>query len=170
MIKRCALAGLCSVMASSVAMAAVDPLAPNFLVFLADDQGYGEVSAMRQAIPNLNNNITTPNIDKLMATGIRFTNFYSNAECAVSRCSLMTGKHSGHGTIRGNKGGYLKANDPTFLETLQTFGYKTYCQGKHHLNGNQRFRDNLPSAPWNLGCERYYGGEDSGWRYPTGEP
>ncbi|CAM9396576.1 unnamed protein product [Phaeothamnion confervicola] len=135
---------------------------------LADDQGYAAVSAMRKDYPGLNSNISTPRIDNLMATGIRFTNFYANAECSVSRGALMTGKHSGHATIRGNNGGYLKPNDPTFFQTLQQFGYTTYCQGKWHVNDRSTtFASNPDSAPWQKGCERFYGGENSGWRYPT---
>ncbi len=66
---------------------------------MADDLGYGDVGCYGQQ------KTTTPNIDKLAATGMRFTQFYSGTTvCAPSRASLMTGQHTGHTPIRGNRG------------------------------------------------------------------
>ncbi|CAM9372481.1 unnamed protein product [Phaeothamnion confervicola] len=146
---------------------AVSGQRPNVLFLLSDDLGYGEVGAMRQGHANLNTNISTPNIDLLMASGIRFTNFYANAECSVSRGSLMTGKHSGHATIRNNNGPSLGPADATFVETLAANGYKTSCIGKWHLVGQSNMRSNPAGAPWNKGCQRAFIPEDSGWMYPT---
>ena len=70
---------------------------PNIIYILADDLGYGELGCYGQK------KIETPNIDRLAASGIRFTQHYSGAPvCAPSRCALMTGLHSGHMQIRGN--------------------------------------------------------------------
>ena len=70
---------------------------PNIIFILADDLGYGELGCYGQKY------IETPNLDKLAATGMRFTQFYSGAPvCAPSRCVLLTGKHMGHSFIRGN--------------------------------------------------------------------
>src|SRR3954451_8221675 len=70
---------------------------PNIIFILCDDLGYGDVGAYGQK------KIRTPNIDRLAAEGIRFTQHYANAVCAPARCMLMTGKHPGHGIVRDNR-------------------------------------------------------------------
>ena len=77
---------------------------PNIVFILADDLGYGELGCYGQEL------IHTPNVDKLAAEGMRFTNFYSGSPvCAPSRCVLLTGLHTGHSFVRDNyeMGGYL---------------------------------------------------------------
>jgi arylsulfatase len=70
---------------------------PNIIYILADDLGYGELGCYGQT------KIETPNIDRLAAAGVLFTQHYSGAPvCAPSRCMLLTGKHPGHAQIRGN--------------------------------------------------------------------
>src|SRR3979490_3317230 len=70
---------------------------PNIIFILADDLGYGELGCYGQA------KIKTPNLDRLAAEGIRFTDFYAGSTvCAPSRAALMTGLHTGHNRIRGN--------------------------------------------------------------------
>ena len=70
---------------------------PNIIYILADDLGYGDLGCYGQE------HIETPNIDKLAAEGMVFSQHYSGAPvCAPSRCMLMTGKHPGHAQIRGN--------------------------------------------------------------------
>ncbi|MEE4286309.1 MAG: arylsulfatase [Mariniphaga sp.] len=70
---------------------------PNVIYILADDLGYGDLGCYGQQL------IETPNIDKLAAEGMLFTQHYSGAPvCAPSRCMLMTGKHPGNAQIRGN--------------------------------------------------------------------
>ena len=72
--------------------------APNIIFILADDLGYGDVGAYGQK------KIRTPNIDRLAAEGMRFTQHYSGSPvCAPSRCVLMTGKHPGHAIVRDNR-------------------------------------------------------------------
>src|SRR5688572_968463 len=72
---------------------------PNILFILADDLGYGDLGCYGQE------RIQTPNIDRLASGGIRFTQGYAGSTvCAPSRCCLITGKHTGHATVRGNKG------------------------------------------------------------------
>src|SRR5437899_1559962 len=67
------------------------PRKPSILLIVADDLGYGDLGCYGQT------RIKTPNIDKLAAGGIRFTNFYAgNTVCAPSRAALMTGRHNGH--------------------------------------------------------------------------
>ncbi len=70
---------------------------PNIIYILADDLGYNELGCYGQE------KIRTPNIDKLAAEGMRFTQHYSGSPvCAPSRCALLTGQHTGHTYIRGN--------------------------------------------------------------------
>src|SRR4026207_1410732 len=72
--------------------------APNVIFILADDLGYGDLGCYGQK------RIQTPHLDRLAADGVRFTQCYAGTTvCAPSRCSLMTGKHTGHSTIRGNR-------------------------------------------------------------------
>ncbi|KAA3660254.1 MAG: N-acetylgalactosamine-6-sulfatase [Calditrichaeota bacterium] len=123
---------------------------PNIIFILADDLGYGELGCYGQEI------IETPNIDALAESGMRFTQHYSGAPvCAPARCTLLTGKHSGHAHVRGNdewkergdvwdyqamfENPKLEGQRPlpdsvlTMAEMLQTAGYKTGAVGKWGL-------------------------------------
>jgi arylsulfatase A-like enzyme len=107
------------------------PARPNIIVILADDLGYGDLGCHGQA------RIKTPNLDKMAAEGMRFTQAYSGSTvCAPSRCALMTGLHTGHAFIRGNSDLALRAADVTIAETLQGAGYYTALIGKWGL-GNE---------------------------------
>lgn len=105
------------------------PTPPNIVFILADDLGYGDLSCFGQK------RFSTPNIDKLAAKGMRFTDAYAGCTvCAPSRSVLMTGKHTGHTSVRANTGGVpLLAEDVTIAEVLRTAGYKTGCFGKWGL-------------------------------------
>jgi arylsulfatase A len=75
-----------------------DEKPPNIVFLIADDLGYGDLGCYGQQ------KILTPNLDRLAAEGMRFTNHYAGSNvCAPSRCALMTGKHPGHGFIRDNR-------------------------------------------------------------------
>ncbi len=102
---------------------------PNIIFILADDLGYGDLGCYGQT------KIKTPNIDKLASEGIRFTHCYAGSTvCAPSRCALMTGLHTGHGRIRGNKAGVaLATNDVTLAEILKKGGFHTGLVGKWGL-------------------------------------
>ncbi|GAA2211970.1 arylsulfatase [Nonomuraea monospora] len=105
------------------------PRRPNILLILADDLGWGEIGSNGQRI------IHTPNLDRLAAEGVQFKAAYSGAPlCAPSRCSLLTGLHAGHSTVRENPEGgpqhSLTDADLTFAEVLQLSGYRTACIGK----------------------------------------
>ncbi len=113
---------------------AQDAPQPNIVFILADDLGYGDVGAYGQQ------HIQTPNIDRLADEGMRFTQFYSGTTvCAPSRSALMTGQHTGHTFIRGNKeikpeGQYPLADSvQTFAQLLQEAGYVTGAFGKWGL-------------------------------------
>jgi arylsulfatase A-like enzyme len=108
---------------------------PNILIILADDHGYGDISAHRGP------NIQTPNIDRIASDGIRFSRFYSNASvCSPSRASLMTGRYPDRvgvpGVIRTHpeeNWGYLRQDAVTLPEMLERGGYRTSIVGKWHL-------------------------------------
>lgn len=107
---------------------------PNIVFILADDLGYGDLSCNGQK------KFTTPNLDKMAAGGMLFTQHYSGATvCAPSRSALMTGLHTGHTFIRGNKewkpeGQWpLKADALTIAELLKQAGYVTGAFGKWGL-------------------------------------
>ncbi|WP_455584722.1 arylsulfatase [Bacteroides sp.] len=107
---------------------------PNVVFILADDLGYGDLSCYGQE------KFETPNIDKLAQNGMRFTQCYSGTTVsAPSRSCLMTGTHSGHTAIRGNKelnpeGQFpLPADSHTIFHTFKEAGYTTAAFGKWGL-------------------------------------
>src|SRR5512140_2532987 len=101
---------------------------PNIVFVLADDLGYGDLGCYGQK------EIATPNIDRLAAEGVRFTQAYSGSTvCAPSRCALMTGLTTGHARIRGNDRVGLRTEDTTVTELLKQAGYRTAIFGKWGL-------------------------------------
>ncbi len=107
---------------------------PNIIYILADDLGYGDLSVYGQK------KFKTPNIDKLAENGMLFTQHYSGSTvCAPSRSALMTGLHTGHTPIRGNKeikpeGQYpIPDRTYTIAELLKKVGYSTGAFGKWGL-------------------------------------
>src|SRR5262245_24737678 len=84
---------------------------PNILWIMAGDLGYGDLGCYGQQ------QIKTPNIDRLAAAGTRFTACYAGSTvCAPSRCALMTGLHTGHTRVRGNGLVPLEPDDVTVAE------------------------------------------------------
>ena len=113
---------------------------PNVVFIMADDLGIGDVGCYGQQ------RIKTPAIDQLAKNGLKFTQHYSGSTVsAPSRCVLLTGKHTGHSYIRGNKG--YKAEDGRYYdlnladeeitlgEIFKTRNYTTACVGKWGLGG-----------------------------------
>lgn len=112
----------------------------NVVFMLADDLGWGELGCYGQQ------KIPTPNIDRLAAQGMRFTRHYSGAPvCAPSRCVLMTGKHTGHADVRGNRQAsvdfpqFKEGQHPlseaavTMAQAFRAAGYATGAMGKWGL-------------------------------------
>ena len=141
-----------SVCASLVCVATAERL-PNIIYILTDDLGYGDLSCNGQTF------FQTPHIDRLAAEGMKFTQHYSGSTvCAPSRCSLMTGKHTGHTVVRGNSEVKPEGQQPmpadtfTMAHMLQQAGYTTGLFGKWGLGapGSQ-------SEPLLMGFDRFYG-------------
>ncbi len=106
---------------------------PNILLIQADDLGYGDLGVYGQT------RFATPNLDRLAREGTRFTQYYAGSTvCAPSRAALMTGRHTGHASIRGNgapgSGDVpLPHEDVTIAEVLKDAGYRTALIGKWGL-------------------------------------
>jgi len=133
--------------------ASKEPEKPNIIYIMADDLGYGELGCYGQQ------KIKTPNIDKLAKEGMRFTQFYAGAPvCAPSRCVLMTGKHTGHGRVRGNAGKdnpepqTIRTEDVTVAEVLKRQGYTTGLIGKWGLS-----EENSVGHPNKKGFDYFFG-------------
>lgn len=126
---------------------------PNVVFIIADDLGYGDLSCYGQE------KFRTPNIDRLALNGTRFTRSYSGTTVsAPSRASLMTGLHTGHTPIRGNKeikpeGQFpLPADTFTLFHLFKNAGYTTGAFGKWGLGQPGSVGD-----PNNQGVDEFYG-------------
>jgi arylsulfatase A-like enzyme len=124
---------------------------PNIIFIISDDLGYGDLSCYGQE------NFTTPNIDKLADSGLRFMRHYSGATvCSPSRCSLMTGRDGGHASVRGN-GAYTIADEEiTVAEVAKAAGYHTAMIGKSCVTGNTQ----TPETVLSSGFDYFYGTTD----------
>ena len=104
---------------------------PNIVYIMSDELAYFELSHMG------NKYLETPNIDRMAREGIRFTQALAGAPvCAPTRCTLMTGKHSGHTSVRANGGGTpMRAGEITIASMLKKMGYATGGFGKWGCGG-----------------------------------
>ena len=106
---------------------------PNFIMFLTDDQGYGDLSCMGAT------DFKTPHLDRMAANGVRFTDWYSNSPvCSPSRAALLTGRYPGNAGVRSILAGHRTATGlptevPTLADALKELGYYTAMSGKWHL-------------------------------------
>ncbi len=136
---------------------------PNIIYILVDDLGYGDLGCYGQEI------IKTPNIDRLAAEGMRFTDHYAGSTvCAPSRCALMTGKHTGHTTVvnnaetardsvpMGDRGAAgqkpLQAGEVTLARLAKQAGYQTACIGKWGMGSRGSTGD-----PSKVGFDHFFG-------------
>src|SRR5262245_34090029 len=107
---------------------------PNLVVILADDLGYGDVHAL-----NAGGKIATPNMDRLAAEGMAFTDAHSSASvCTPTRYSLLTGRYAWRsrlqsGVLQGVSPHLIAPGRLTVPALLKRFGYGTACIGKWHL-------------------------------------
>ncbi|MFL6717381.1 MAG: arylsulfatase [Burkholderiaceae bacterium] len=129
---------------------------PNIVLILNDDMGYSDIGCY-------GGEVETPNLDRLAANGLRFSQFYNTARCSPSRASLLTGLHphqTGIGVLTYSFGpegyaGNLNDQCVTIPEALRTNGYRNYMSGKWHVAGNLT----EPTASWPLqrGFDEFFG-------------
>ena len=122
---------------------------PNIVFIYVDDLGYGDLGCYGQET------LKTPNIDKLASGGMLFTQHYAGSTvCAPSRAAMLTGKHTGHTSVRGNspEGQLLEDSEVTIAELLSKKGYKSAAIGKWGV-GN----DPKPNDPARNGFQHAYG-------------
>jgi arylsulfatase len=144
--------------------------APNVIYLVLDDVGFAQLGCY-------GSEIKTPNLDKLAAGGLRYTNFHTTALCSPSRAALLTGDnhHSNHlGIITEYATGYpgydgrMPRNQATLAEILKPNGYSTFYVGKWHQTPVDETGNAGPFDRWPLGMgfERFYGflgGETNQW-------
>lgn len=123
---------------------------PNIIVMFTDDQGYGDVGCYGAT------GYETPNLDRLAAEGVRFTDFYvSSPVCSASRVALLTGCYHERVGISGALGPNSKiginADEVTLAEICKQKGYATCAIGKWHLGTPEKF------LPTNHGFDEYFG-------------
>jgi arylsulfatase A len=114
----------CALFLVAVSRAAEDSGRPNFILIMADDLGYETIGA------NGGTSYRTPHLDRLAATGARFTNCFAQPLCTPTRVQLMTGQYNVRNYVRF---GYLNPQSVTFGNLLQRAGYATAIAGKWQL-------------------------------------
>ncbi|CAN9499221.1 unnamed protein product [Ophioblennius macclurei] len=126
---------------------------PNFVLIFADDLGFGDLGCYGHP------SSSTPNLDRLAAGGLRFTDFYCTSPvCSPSRASLLTGRYQTRSGVYagvlypGSRGG-LPLNETTIAEVLKPQGYETAMIGKWHLG----FGANRSYLPTKQGFDQYLG-------------
>lgn len=131
---------------------------PNFIVLVTDDQGIGDVGCYGHP------EVRTPNLDRLAASGVRFTQWYSNAPiCSASRAAILTGKYPDRTGVKGALPSEpdwsvpgLRAGERTLPSLLREQGYRTAGFGKWHLGSAPQ------SRPMAQGFDEHFGWY-SGW-------
>jgi arylsulfatase len=131
---------------------------PNIILIMADDMGYSDIGCY-------GGEINTPNLDRLAAGGLRFTQFYNTARCCPTRASLMTGLYqhqAGVGHMMDDKGydgyrGNLNNRCVTIAEVLKQAGYSTYMSGKWHVTKHRGPDGPKYNWPRQRGFDRFFG-------------
>ncbi len=138
---------LATAMGAIVARAAT---VPNIVIIVSDDHGYGDASCYEHHAAD----VSTPNIDRIAAMGVRFTRGYASCYvCAPTRAGLMTGRYQqrfGFYTASDSRAG-LPLEEVTLADLLRRKGYATAIFGKWHLGLDEPYR------PLQRGFDRFYG-------------
>jgi len=139
---------------------------PNIIYIMVDDLGYGDLGCYGQTV------IQTPNLDRMAAEGMRFTDHYAgHTVCRPSRLVLWLGQHCGHTGLTGNRPRKLTSRELTVARRMQQAGYKTGGVGKWAL-GNVNTPDEIHNAghPNRNGFDYWFGYMNQGNAhnyYPT---
>ena len=129
---------------------------PNIVILFTDDQGTMDANCYGSK------DLITPNIDKLAATGVRFTQAYAHTVCCPARAALLTGRHPQRGGVRhwtqgdmnSAKGINMALEEVTLAEILKPVGYRTALYGKWHLGAHRDF------GPKKQGFDEFFGIRD----------
>ena len=138
-----------------------DKVLPNIVTILFDDTGWADFGCY-------GSEISTPNIDSLAASGLRYTNFHVTPLCSPTRACLLTGRNHHNVGMRclsdtdtgfPNGRGAVDRNVPLLPELLRELGYATYMVGKWHLTPSEEITSAGPYSNWpvNRGFDRFYG-------------
>jgi len=144
------------ILSTPLAIAAAAKPRPNVVILFTDDQGALDANCYGST------DLVTPNIDKLAATGVRFTQAYSHTVCCSSRAALLTGRHpqrSGvhfwtQGNMNAKDGINMALQEVTLAEALKPKGYRTALFGKWHLGAHRDF------GPKKQGFDEFFGIRD----------
>ena len=129
---------------------------PNIMIILNDDMGFSDIGCY-------GGEIETPNLDRLAANGLRYSQFYNTARCSPSRASLLTGLHphqTGIGILTYSNGpegyaGNLNRQCVTIAEVLKQKKYRTYLSGKWHIARN--LTEPTDAWPMQRGFDHFFG-------------
>ena len=152
---------------SGAAFGQVSPTKPNIVVILVDDMGFSDLGCY-------GGEISTPNLDKLAANGVRFTQFHNTARCCPTRTALLTGlyphqagvghmteeHHDERGSVLPGYSGRLNDRCVTIAEALKRAGYFTAMTGKWHVG------QNFGVTPWGRGFDRNLTAAAGGFFFP----
>lgn len=131
---------------------------PNVIVILSDDMGYSDIGCY-------GSEIKTPNLDKMAANGLRFSQFYNTGRCCPTRGALLSGVYqhqAGIGHMMRDQGlrgyeGNLSKEVVTIAEVMKTAGYNTYLSGKWHVTPYTPTDYSKDNWPLQRGFDRFYG-------------
>ncbi len=136
---------------------------PNIIIIMADDMGYSDLGSY-------GSEIETPNLDRLAANGLKFTQFYNAGRCSPSRASLLTGLYPHKAGVawlttepKGNTApgyrGNLNNKSVTIPEVLKTVGYTNYMSGKWHVTEKKQMESPTPRPSWpnQRGFDQFFG-------------
>ena len=129
---------------------------PNVVILFTDDQGTLDADCYGSK------DLITPNIDRLAATGVRFTQAYAHTVCCPARAALLTGRHPQRGGVhfwtqgdmKASKGINMSLDELTLAEALKSSGYRTALFGKWHLGAHRDF------GPKKQGFDEFFGIRD----------